>query len=57
MTVQQTASISEMSRLLFENATLLCGEYMEKGLLSVDGEKISGIWLQKEIDSGNAIPP
>ena len=46
-----------MPRLLFENATLLCGEYMEKGLLSVDGEKISGIWLQKEIDSGNAIPP
>ena len=46
-----------MGRYLLKNATILTGEYMEKGLVSIDGDKIGGIWFQKDIDKGEILSP
>ena len=46
-----------MGRYLLENATILTGEYMEEGILSVDGDRIGGIWLKKDLKEGTPSSP
>ncbi|MBQ3881009.1 MAG: amidohydrolase family protein [Bacteroidales bacterium] len=46
-----------MGKYLLENASLLTGEKMESGLLSIEGSRISGIWLQKDLSEGKVRLP